>query len=267
MAQGQREETQNNHPDPAVNAPEQVTFRAVALGILTVLVMGLFITYYGFNLIKNYMPVAALLPLVGWVVINSALKAFAPGVALSRTEMLTVFWVAWIASSLPATGWAGYAISNMSAPEHFASAENQVREVVLPLLNRSFFLGPSEGVVGQLYGGLEPGIDLPWRSWAEPLFWWISGGLSIVMAGFFCNVLFYKQWHERERLTFPLAVFPLDLMETEPGRALPDVARNGLFWIGFVFAAGIICWKPVESRPRPGEPGACRQIAVGECCR
>ena len=95
MAQGQREETQNNHPDPAVNAPEQVTFRAVALGILTVLVMGLFITYYGFNLIKNYMPVAALLPLVGWVVINSALKAFAPGVALSRTEMLTVFWVAW----------------------------------------------------------------------------------------------------------------------------------------------------------------------------
>ncbi len=220
-----------------------MTFRAVVLGILTVMVMVLYITYYGFNLIKNYMPVAALLPLIGWVAINSALKGFAPRFALSRTEMLTVFWVVWIASSLPATGWAGYIISNISAPEHFASAENQVREVVFPFLKRWFFLGPSEVVVGQLYGGLEPGIDLPWRSWAEPLFWWISGGLSVVLAGFFCNVLFFKQWHERERLTFPLAVFPLDLMETEAGKAVPDVFRKGLFWIGFAFAAGIIFWN------------------------
>ena len=224
-------------------SPERVTFRAILLGLITIVVMVFYVTYFGWNLIKNYMPVAALLPLVAWVVINTGLKFVSPRHVLSRTEILTVFWVAWVASSLPATGWAGYIITNISAPVHFMSPENRVEEVVLPFLSRSFFLGPDPVVVGQIYTGLEQGLSIPWGAWFRPLFWWTAGCLSLVMAGFFCSVLFYKQWHEHERLTFPLAVFPMDLLETEEGSRVPDVFRTPVFWVGFTFAAGIVCWN------------------------
>ena len=230
-------------PRQPTASPERVTFRAILLGLITIVVMVFYVTYFGWNLIKNYMPVAALLPLVAWVVINTGLKFVSPRHVLSRTEILTVFWVAWVASSLPATGWAGYIITNISAPVHFMSPENRVEEVVLPFLSRSFFLGPDPVVVGQIYTGLEQGLSIPWGAWFRPLFWWTAGCLSLVMAGFFCSVLFYKQWHEHERLTFPLAVFPMDLLETEEGSRVPDVFRTPVFWVGFTFAAGIVCWN------------------------
>ena len=232
--------SRETHPDVQDSG---ITVRAVLLGILTIALMTIYITHFAWNMIKNYMPVSALIPFVAWVGINAILKLVAPKRALSRTEMLTIFFMVWLVGNLPTTGWAGYLLGNISAPVHLASPENRVGDVIAPLLPDWLFMQKSPVVIGQLYGGLEPNTSIPWQPWIRPLFWWTAACLSVVMAGFFCSVLFFKQWHEKERLTFPMATFPTEMLREEPGYRLPVVFHAPLFWVGFGISAFVICWN------------------------
>ena len=64
-------------PEPEENAStvsESLTIRAFVLGLITIAGMCLYATYFGRNLMKSFVPVTALLPLVLWVGINTVLK-------------------------------------------------------------------------------------------------------------------------------------------------------------------------------------------------
>ncbi len=232
--------SRETHPDVQDRG---ITVRAVMLGILTIALMTIYITHFAWNMIKNYMPVSALIPFVAWIGINAILKLVAPKRALSRTEMLTIFFMVWLVGNLPTTGWAGYLLGNISAPVHLASPENRVTDVIAPFLPDWLFMQKSPVVIGQLYGGIEPNTAIPWQPWIRPLFWWTAACLSVVMAGFFCSVLFFKQWHEKERLTFPMATFPTEMLREEPGYRLPVVFHAPLFWVGFGISTFVICWN------------------------
>jgi hypothetical protein len=227
----------------AAPSGDRVTVRSLILGLLTIAAMTFYITHFGWNLIKNYMPVSALIPFVGWVGLNAFLRLFVPRFALSRTEMLTIFFMVWLVGNLPTTGWAGYLLGDISAPSQLSSPENRVGDVVVPLLPDWLFLAPDPVVVGGVYSGLPDNMPIPWQPWVRPVFWWAAGSMSIVMAGFFGSVLFFKQWNEIERLTFPMAAFPSDMLREEPGYRLPVVFSSPLFWIGFAFSGGILCWN------------------------
>ena len=222
---------------------ERVTGRALVIGVLTIVGMALFMSYFGRNLVKNYMPVAVALPFVVWLGINTVLKLFARRWALSRMEMLTVFFMVWLVGNLPGIGWAMYMVTDIAAPAHYASPENRMREVVMPYFPRWLFPEESEAVIGQLFTGVEVDGAIPWLAWVRPLFWWLMACLSLVGAGFFSSVIFYKQWHEKERLVFPMATFPMDMLRQSAGSRVPDVFKNKVFWIGFGFVAGIIGWN------------------------
>ena len=235
---GNRDET-NLEAEAAL---EGVTVRSVVLGLLTVVVMAFCVTYLN-RMVKSYLPVAALLPFIVWVGIHVVLKILLPRYALSKIEVLTIFSVVWVASSLPAVGWGLYAVSAIAGPEFFASPENRLREVVLPFLPKWLFLDASLPEVRRLFTGLGSRDAIPWLMWVRPFYWWLVGCLSLVMAGFFSSVLFYKQWHEKERLVFPMATFPVELLREPEGGGVPVVFRDRVFWAGFAFTAGIICWN------------------------
>ena len=63
----------------SVDRPNPVTVRAVLLGVVTIVGMTLYMSYFGRNLVKNYMPVAVALPFVTWLGINALLKLSVPG--------------------------------------------------------------------------------------------------------------------------------------------------------------------------------------------
>ena len=113
----------NQHPD---FQEKGVTLRAVILGLLTIALMTIYITHFAWNMIKNYMPISALIPFIAWVGINTVLKLVTPKHALSRTEMLTIVFMVWLVGNLPTTGWAGYLLGSISAPAYLASPENRV---------------------------------------------------------------------------------------------------------------------------------------------
>lgn len=234
------EQTPENAPDP-VN--ENITARAMILGIFTILLTTWYYTYYAGNLVKSYFPVAVLIPFVGWVFVNAFLRGFIPRFALSRTEMLTILGMSWIAGNLPAVGWALHSVSLIPSPEFYASPENRLQDTAIPFMPKWLFLDATNPSVREVYTGLTPDISIPWIMWIQPFSAWLIGILAAVMAGFFGSVLFYKQWHEKERLVFPMSQFPTALLEETPGERLPAVFKDRYFWTGFGIVAGIIGWN------------------------
>ena len=224
-------------------APQGVTLRAFVLALITIVGMCIFATYHGRNLMKSFLPVTALLPLVMWIGVNTALKLIVPRHALSKAEVVTIFGIVWMVGTVPAIGWVGYLITDITAPAAFSSPENRFWEVAGQYLPQWLFMERGSEVVESLYVGLGPGDAIPWQHWVVPLFWWFAGSLALVLAGFFASVLFYKQWLVHERLAFPLAMVPLALLEESEGSRVPDVFRDGVFWVGFACTAGVIFWN------------------------
>jgi hypothetical protein len=199
------------------------------------------------SLVKSNFPVALILWFSAWVGVNMVLARAKPGWMLTRTEMMVVFATAWVAGMMPGVGWMGYLIGALPAPHFFASPENRWQELFYAYLPPWAFPPPSASVVEGFYLGLHAGESVPWGAWAPPLWWWFSGALSLMGAGYFVVCLFHRQWADAERLAYPLVQFPVDLMEGfDEGRAVPAVMKKPLFWAGFAWPAAILLWNMVS---------------------
>jgi hypothetical protein len=235
-------ENSGNDQHPDTEPAARITLRSVILGLATILVSTVYMDHHAGNLVKTYFPVAVLIPFVGWIVLNTLIRITFPRYTLSKTELITILGMLWIAGSLPTVGWALYAVSMIPSPEFFAAPENRMADVVLPLLPKWLFLSISDPRVMQAYTGLPPGDPMPWGIWIRPLFWWVVPAIAGVTATLFGSVLFLRQWDETERLAFPMAQFPMDMLETEED-GIPTVFKQRLFWVGFAITAGIILWN------------------------
>ncbi len=89
--------------------------------------------------------------------------------------------------------------------------------------------------------------DVPWSHWVRPLVHWgILIGLTYMILMCF-NVLIFRQWAYHEKLIFPLAELPEIMTGVESGRTgadrIPALFKNGLFWVGFAIAGGVMGWN------------------------
>ena len=232
--------------------PSQITTRSVLLGLATAVLVAFVGTYWEMvllatSLVKSNFPVALVLWFCVWLAINGLLARMRPAWMLTRTEMMVVFATAWVAGMMPGVGWMGYLVGAMPGPSFFASPENRWEELFFDVLPQWAFPAFTPDVVGGFYFGLAPGEIVPWSAWGLPLWWWFSGALALMGAGYFTICIFHRQWADAERLTFPLAQFPVEMMEGfDEGRALPVILRRPLFWAGFGWTAGIIFWNMIS---------------------
>ena len=203
----------------------------------------IYMDYHAGNLVKSYLPVAVLIPFLGCVVLNAILKIIVPRAALQPNEILTIFCMLWVAGNLPAVGWALHSVSAIPGPDFFASPENRIREVIIPLIPKWLLIDTSDPSVRAIYTGLPQGGQIPWMKWVQPFFWWLVGCLALLMSALFGSVLFFRQWDEGERLVFPMSAFPVDMLETSEGRRVPDILSNKIFWIGFACTGTVIAWN------------------------
>ncbi len=76
------------------------------------------------------------------------------------------------------------------------------------------------------------------------MFWWIGFYIAVFLVGAAVTIMLRKQWVEYERLTFPLAQIPLAFIDHQSaGQALPSIARQRLFWMGFSFSGVVLFWN------------------------
>lgn len=165
---------------------------------------------------------------------NAALRRMRPGLGLNRSELIIVYIMLTVGTSIMGHDMLQVLIPMMTVGYWFANPQNHW-ETILDNSTPSWLTIWDKQT---LYGYYNGGTTLYQRpvllAWLTPFLWW-TGFLVVLVFVMICiSVLVRPLWAERERLTFPIIQLPLKL--TDPGTAL---LRSRLMWIGFLMAGSV----------------------------
>ena len=233
---------------------EMVTPRAVAVGIVCSLILGIADPYsnmiiQGSYLGSNFTPIGVVFlfaVLVG--IVNTVLRTWSPAHALTQGELAVVYIMSLIASAIPSYGLTEVLLPAM-ASMYYATPENRWLDNVGPHVE-PWLMPQDPEVVRSFFEGLPRGGVIPWGEWAVPLAAWLSFVLVLYFVVFCITVILRKQWVERERLIFPLVKLPAEMIDPgedgSPSRLAPFF-RNRIMWAGFAIPFLINAWNSIHN--------------------
>ena len=223
-----------------------ITFRAVSIGALLSLFIGVAVPYTnmiikGTVMAHNFSTPAALFVFFVFAfLINTALALLGPGFALSRSELAVVYIMAMLATSIPTVGFTENLLPIIAGLYYYATPQNKWQELIHPHVPG--WIAPRDmEATTYFYEGLPKGMDLPWDAWIEPLAHWCFFILAFYWVSICMMIILRKQWIEHEKLLYPLVQVPLEMIQEEAGKAHSDERasplgpffRNWVMWIGF----------------------------------
>ncbi len=151
---------------------------------------------------------------------------------LNSGELLVVFIMLLVTSSIVTMGLGTQLLPIIAAPFYYASPENRWGEFILPHLRSG--LHPDKEAAQAFFEGLPAGESISWMTWIQPLFMWFIFIFALYMVMLFLMAIIRKQWFEKERLTYPLVQLPVAMVEDDRrGSLLKPLFRNKLFWLAF----------------------------------
>lgn len=217
-----------------------LTWRAIGIGLVASAFLGHWSQYaeliiHGTQITLTYPPIGGFFVfLCLWVLFNVLLRLISPRLALTSAELLVVYTMIVMASGIASIDLAQKLIPMIAGPFYYASPANHWEELFLPHIPP--WMAPSDAAaVKGLYEGSPAGV--PWQAWLVPLAAWTAFTIVTYVLMLCLVTAFRRQWILRERLLFPLAAVPLEVITAPPrGRLLNDFFRNWLMWVGFVFA-------------------------------
>lgn len=216
------------------------TKRSFIFGILLSILIA-FIDHYSTDVVHasymaiDHMPCGAIFVFFILVfLINTILKKINKKIAFSSGELLTIYCMMLVASSVTEMGFGSQILPIISAPTYYSSPENKWDTLIIPYLKK-FLIVTDEKAVKYFYEGLPKGMKIPWNVWILPLIFWIPFILVLYFVMFCIASILRKQWVEREKLVYPLTILPREMAEENKG-VLPKFFKNPLMWLGFSIA-------------------------------
>ncbi|MGQ9524206.1 MAG: DUF6785 family protein [Armatimonadota bacterium] len=174
--------------------------------------------------------IATLLILTG---INELVNRRSPRLALSRSELLTVYSLQVIGSNLAGHDVLQILFTTLAWVYPRATPENRWSEHIHPHLPRELLPVPGQALDALFRGGSSLYQTANLSAWLVPLAWWSGFVLALCVTMLCLASLLRRQWYA-ERLSYPLAEIPLALSDTKTGPL-----RQPAFWIAFGLAASI----------------------------
>jgi len=196
---------------------------------------GFYFGMYGYQIVQvlhwstTSLQMGSVLVLFLVVALTAPLRFVAARLRLRPWELLIIFIISTVFTSVGAHGMMGYLIPMLPSLQYYATPENNWE---------SFFqyvpwwlTVHDHSAVKAFYeanGTLYSMATL--RAWVVPLAFWLPFTALIVLGEWaICNLV-SEQWVSRERLTFPLAQLPLAMASAGPYKGL---WANRLMWVGF----------------------------------
>ena len=227
-----------------------VTARAVAVAfaLLILLIPVAFYVEIAWDKANFYVGVPSMAP----VVVLFALTALTSLPALrrfgfTRRELLVVYSIMLVAGPIIGRTTTAWMLCG-SIHYYYMSRVNLIWQTTfLPQVPTWF--APTDAMAGE--GFFQGQALVPWALWTTPLAAW--GGFMIAL--FLCALciisLLQRQWITNERLSFPLAQMPLEMVaETRPGdlNSPGRLAGAWTFWAGVAISLGLTCMNDVAYR-------------------
>lgn len=226
----------------------RVRLRAVLLGLLLGLAICVLTPFQnahrmGTPLGGGQFPLAPFYLLL-WAVAATALARalFRGRRFLTGRELLLAWALMVLMTGIAWTGLARGFFVTLTAPAHFATAENRWEEVLLPLLPGSW-MPQGRAAIESLYNGLPGGREMdwlqvlgavPWGAWLAPLAEWglfigLAWGLMVCIVSLLSRQPLYN-----ERMNFPLLRVPFLLEEALDEGRLGALLRHRYFLAGLL---------------------------------
>lgn len=177
-------------------------------------------------LANTSMPLGAFGGLLVVMAVNGLLRRLRPGLALGRGEVLVVYVMMTTGTVIASSGGIHFLVPVILAPFYFATPENKL-ELVVPYIPRWFAPQDPRAILDFYQGN----AAVPYRAWLMPTIAWTVFLLAFLGTTISLSALLRRQWVDRERLTFPTVILPLEM--TRPDGQL---WRNPVMWLGFLVA-------------------------------
>lgn len=193
-------------------------------------------TWMGDTLLRGPLFLLCLLTLASLL-----LRRLGSRLALSQHELLVLFAMVSLGTALCGTTWAMFAVPSLAgAPVYYAEAQTAWQSWI-DLIPR-WFMVQDRAIIDQLHEGHATLYSLrALRALAPPVLTWSAFMLLLVTALGALASLVARPWIERERLTFPLTILPLEMTRPDAGAFW----RNRSVWAGIALAAWIECHNSI----------------------
>jgi hypothetical protein len=187
------------------------------------------------------MPLIAVLVLFFFVVIvNAPLHRWWPRYALSSGELAVIVLMSFMGCSLTNWGIMRFFIPIPVVPFHLGATDETFWKAFTGMdLPKWLFpvedvkSGRTSEVARWFYTHVPEDQKIPYGAWTRVLLGW-----GVFIAAMFATLvamarLLYEQWAYNERLPFPIVQVQAALLEAPPpGKALNNIFRSNVFWIG-----------------------------------
>jgi len=232
--------------DPARQATTEsktapVTLRAVLFGLALSGILGVVTPFtdlriQGTWIAASHLPMGPLfvLMLLTGLVGAASVRRGMGRLRITRAEMATVYILMLVGAGIPSFGLTEYLVPTLAGSNYFASAANKWAETFYRYIPRwlvpySPHGAPQQPAMLSFYEGLRFGQSIPWRPWITPLLLWSLFAFTLFFCYLCLAAILRRQWIDNEKLPFPLAQLPIEMLR-EDGRPF---LRNPLMWLGF----------------------------------
>ncbi len=221
--------------------PRTFTFRAIIAGSVLSLCLACGAPYGNMVIRGSYMaldfstPGAIFLLFLLAGPLNFLARTIHRPLALGRRELLVVYAMLITASAITTMGLSEYLLTIITGVQYYATPANEWGLLIAPHVP-GWMVPQHPSAITWFYEGLPTGTPMPWRAWVAPLAYWaiLVGALYLVMISFM--VILRRQWVQRERLIFPIAQVPLEMVQ-DSGDGTRPFFRNPVMWAGFMIPA------------------------------
>jgi hypothetical protein len=169
-----------------------------------------------------------------FVAANVPLQRWRPGWAFRRGELLLLYVMLSISSGICGMDLIQVLMQIIAFPFYFATPGNRWAQHLFPILPTWLTVRDPAMITPFFRGQSTLYTREHLAAWLVPTLCWVAFGTAMIVVMMCLNVLFRKQWVDRERLTFPVIHLPLEMIDN-PG----PLFRNRLMWGGFAIAASI----------------------------
>ena len=177
--------------------------------------------------------VFTLLMLVGF---NALCKRLAPKAALKQGELLTIFVMLYMGSTMTGNGFLLNLILSLGHASRYATPENEWSELFSHYVPDWLAVKDKTALRGFYEGDSSIYRTENINVWLKPLALWSIFAVVLIFTLLCVTVLVRKQWTEREKLSYPIIQLPLAMTRNGTGNTL---FSNKLFLLGFGLMAVI----------------------------
>lgn len=168
------------------------------------------------------------------ILINILLLRFLPGIALRKSELLIIYVMMCMGSTVCGHGFMQLLIPLMGHAYWFATPENDWANLILPHIPSWMGVSDKTALTNHYRGESTLYISENFRAWIIPILAWSAFTFAFILVMLMINVVIRRQWTEDEKLTYPIIQLPLNMIQDPI-----SMFRNRLLWFGFAISAGL----------------------------